>query len=244
MQNFQFNESLSRASLLQTKDPRKSRNLGKKKTKAKSSRESRKDSRAMSDSDVENEVEYEHIIDIPMVPEDEEPLTNQVTDDKHQLGNDQVATLEETASDESGWKQTDDFLSVESKAVDVDVIITDNSDLDFARSKKQRALIKEAFADDAVLEEFAEEKEKQKEKRMPKDEDLTLPGWGEWAGANIDNEKVLNRKRKKFLKKGKKNQPSKDAHLKHVIINEGKNKKFMANQVIFLFYYPFCLFFN
>ena len=228
---------------MQTEGPRKSHNLGKKKQKEKSPRESRIDNRAMPDNDVENEVEndveneveYEHIIDIPIVPEDEEPLTKQLTGNRNQLSNGQAAMLEETASDKSGWKKTDDFLSVESRALDVDVIITDNSDLDFARSKRQRALIREAFADDAVLEEFAEEKEKQKEKRMPKDVDLTLPGWGEWAGGSIDSEKILNRKRKKFLKKRKRNPPSKDEHLKHVIINECKNKRFMANQVIFLY---------
>ena len=132
----------------------------------------------------------------------------------------------------------DDFLSVESRALDVDILLTDNSDLDFAKSKKQRALIKEAFAYDAVLEEFAEEKEKQNEKRMPKDQDFTLPGWGEWAGGSIDSERALNRKRKareKNLKK-KKPPPSKDAHLKHVIISERKNKRFMENQVIHFFY--------
>eukprot|EP00795_Rhopilema_esculentum_P017249 gene17249-8809_t len=124
----------------------------------------------------------------------------------------------------------DSFLTVEAKALDVNVFITDNSDLDFAKSAEQRAKVREAFASDAVMEEFENEKKKEEEKRTPKDVDLTLPGWGAWGGAAMDNEKILRRKRKAFVKKGKKQPPARDKELKHVILNEDKNKRFVANQ--------------
>ena len=125
----------------------------------------------------------------------------------------------------------DSFLTVEAKALDVNVFITDNSDLDFAKSAEQRSKVREAFASDAVMEEFENEKKKEEEKRTPKDVDLTLPGWGAWGGAAMDNEKILRRKRKAFVKKGKKQSPARDKGLKHVILNEDKNKRFVANQV-------------
>lgn len=135
-------------------------------------------------------------------------------------------------ANQKGNLTTDAFESVESKALDVDLLITDHSDqMGFSRSDKQISLIREAFADDAVVQEFEEEKRQQNEKRTPKDSDRSLPGWGDWGGPSIDNEAVLKRKRLRFTKKAKKPPPSKDRNLKHVIINEGANKKFAANQV-------------
>lgn len=47
---------------------------------------------------------------------------------------------------------------------------------------ERRLTIAEAFADDDVLAEFREEKRALEEEEQPKSVDLTLPGWGDWAG--------------------------------------------------------------
>lgn len=54
--------------------------------------------------------------------------------------------------------------------------------------------IQEAFADDDVLAEFEKEKTDMIERDRPKAIDLSLPGWGEWAGAGVPVNKRKKRK--------------------------------------------------
>ena len=49
---------------------------------------------------------------------------------------------------------------------------------------KQKDLIKQAFAGDDVVSEFENEKKRVIEEEDDKEEDLTLPGWGDWAGGD------------------------------------------------------------
>jgi U3 small nucleolar RNA-associated protein 14 len=58
--------------------------------------------------------------------------------------------------------------------------------------------IQEAFADDDVLAEFEKEKTDMTERDRPKATDLSLPGWGEWAGAGVP---VNKRKKRKSVQK-------------------------------------------
>jgi len=51
-------------------------------------------------------------------------------------------------------------------------------------------------ADDDVVAEFAAEKKKVVERERPKDIDLRLPGWGEWAGPGI---KPSQRRKKRLV---------------------------------------------
>ena len=92
---------------------------------------------------------------------------------------------------------------------------------------QQRDLIKEAFAGDDVMKEFEAEKKQVIRDEGDKVEDLTLPGWGDWAGGN--------RKRKKnkvvrtidgVVQKDKRQDRTK----KNVIINEKVNKKNLKYQ--------------
>ncbi|KAJ1914226.1 hypothetical protein H4219_004882 [Mycoemilia scoparia] len=54
----------------------------------------------------------------------------------------------------------------------------------------QRDLVERAFANDDVVEkEFEQERAQLIEDQTPKDEDLTLPGWGSWGGAGIQKPK-------------------------------------------------------
>lgn len=71
----------------------------------------------------------------------------------------------------------------------------------------QRHVITEAFAGDDVVEDFAREKRAAEEADKPQDVDMTLPGWGSWAGANIRPSK---RKRRRFMVRFPKKMPRRD----------------------------------
>ena len=94
--------------------------------------------------------------------------------------------------------------------------------------QQKRIDIQQAFANDDVVEEFVQEKSEFEEASKPKDVDLTLPGWGSWAGVGI---KPSEKKKKQFTKKANPAPPRKDKDLSHVIINEEKSKFFIRNQV-------------
>lgn len=87
---------------------------------------------------------------------------------------------------------------------------------------KQQDLIKQAFAGDDVVQEFEIEKRQVIRDEGDQVEDLTLPGWGDWAGG-----KNKKSKKNKIVKrtKGVDFNKRKDKNLKNVIINEKVNKK-------------------
>ncbi|CAF3875766.1 unnamed protein product, partial [Rotaria magnacalcarata] len=62
----------------------------------------------------------------------------------------------------------------------------------------------------------------------PKAIDLSLPGWGEWAGSGVP---VNKRKKRKFLIQPKPAPPRRDVHLHHVIINEKADQKISEHRV-------------
>lgn len=94
--------------------------------------------------------------------------------------------------------------------------------------QQKRIDIQQAFANDDVMEEFVKEKSDIEDVAKPKDVDLSLPGWGTWAGVGI---KPSEKKKKVFTKKADPAPPRKDKNLSHVIINEEKSKLFSKNQV-------------
>lgn len=94
--------------------------------------------------------------------------------------------------------------------------------------QQKRIDIQQAFANDDVMEEFVKEKSDIEDAAKPKDVDLSLPGWGTWAGVGI---KPSEKKKKVFTKKADPAPPRKDKNLSHVIINEEKSKLFSKNQV-------------
>jgi U3 small nucleolar RNA-associated protein 14 len=119
----------------------------------------------------------------------------------------------------------------------------DNSDNDEAATTRQmvhkdkvtfsqRELVARAFANDDVVAEFENEKMAEIEEDGDKTEDLTLPGWGSWAGAGVKKDK----KKKKIIKvtKGIAADQRKDAKLSHVIINEKTNKRVRMNDKPFV----------
>ncbi|KAI9500594.1 Utp14 protein-domain-containing protein [Coemansia spiralis] len=105
----------------------------------------------------------------------------------------------------------------------------------------QRELVEQAFAEDDVVEaEFAAEKEAIMDEEAPKDQDLTLPGWGSWGGIG------LQPKKSKIVQKtpegsGVEKSKRKDAKMGSVIINHKQLKaanKYYASNVPFPFYTP------
>jgi U3 small nucleolar RNA-associated protein 14 len=104
---------------------------------------------------------------------------------------------------------------------------------DPSNSKKikfsQKELIARAFAgDDLIEEEFSAEKQAQVEEDMDKEEDLTLPGWGSWAGSSLKS-----KPRKKIIKKvpGIAQEKRQDSKLSKVIINEKESKRLSKYKV-------------
>ncbi|KAK3879711.1 hypothetical protein Pcinc_015745 [Petrolisthes cinctipes] len=78
------------------------------------------------------------------------------------------------------------------------------------------AIIREAFADDYLVDEFKSEKAAAIASSGPKVKSLALPGWGEWTGPNI---KMSRRKFNRFKVRVPKMQ-RKDSNLGNVIYNE------------------------
>ncbi len=95
-----------------------------------------------------------------------------------------------------------------------------------AQLKAQQDFIRQAFENDDLFAEFAAEKDALIEAEAPKDKDLTLPGWGQWAGEGVQSKAPQTRIIKKAAPgEGIHARKRKDANLKHVIINEKQNKK-------------------
>ncbi|KAI5969205.1 hypothetical protein CANMA_001758 [Candida margitis] len=96
---------------------------------------------------------------------------------------------------------------------------------------KQKDLIKEAFVGDDVTSEFQSEKKRMIEDEDDKEEDVTLPGWGDWTGGSGGAKS--NKKKRKFIRKidgVTQRDKRKDKNLSNVIINEKLNKKILKYQ--------------
>lgn len=126
--------------------------------------------------------------------------------------------------------------------------ITKRVDIEPEKTEEHQMNIQEAFADDDVLAEFEKEKADTVERDQPKAIDLSLPGWGEWAGTGVPINKRKKRKYvianvffvfhfrcylciSRFLIQPKPAPARRDVHLQHVIINEKVNEKISAHRV-------------
>ncbi|CCH60428.1 hypothetical protein TBLA_0C06330 [Henningerozyma blattae CBS 6284] len=99
---------------------------------------------------------------------------------------------------------------------------------------QQQDVVAEAFAGDDVVTTFEQEKAEIADDDDDKEEDVTLPGWGSWAGAGANPKK--KRKFTKIVKGVVEKDKRKDKNLKNVIINEKFNKhsvKYQSSSVPF-----------
>lgn len=134
-----------------------------------------------------------------------------------------------------GNKRSSSTMDAEDTVIDMDQTLKivdaygddENEDVGGNHMFKQKELIKEAFAGDDVVKEFEAEKRQVIVDEDDKEEDLTLPGWGDWAVSGKKN------KKKKVVKKIDgvvQKDKRKDKNLKNVIINEKVNKKNLKYQ--------------
>ncbi|XP_072763673.1 U3 small nucleolar RNA-associated protein 14 homolog A [Anoplolepis gracilipes] len=105
------------------------------------------------------------------------------------------------------------------------------------QEEEMHKIMSEAFADDDVVEEFKKEQEEEIEKSQPKSIDLSLPGWGSWAGPNIKKSKI-RRKKKRFILNVPKEMPRRPENQGKVIIFQNDEKKLRKHLVSEL-PYPF-----
>jgi U3 small nucleolar RNA-associated protein 14 len=102
----------------------------------------------------------------------------------------------------------------------------------YARGKiafQQAELINRAFASDGFELDFTAEKQAMITEDGPKEEDVSLPGWGTWTGQGVKKPKTKLVKQIPGIDVSKRQ----DAKLKHVIISEKKVKNvwFLFSQV-------------
>ncbi|EGV65946.1 hypothetical protein PSN45_003249 [Yamadazyma tenuis] len=102
----------------------------------------------------------------------------------------------------------------------------DNSDDDERETFKQLDLIKDAFAGDNVVTEFQREKKRVVKDEDDKEEDVSLPGWGDWAGGKKQKKRKIVKKINGVVQKDNR----RDKNMKNVIINEKMNKKNLKYQ--------------
>lgn len=99
---------------------------------------------------------------------------------------------------------------------------------------QHRELVRRAFAGDDVQAEFQDDKDQEVGEDETKEVDGTLPGWGSWSGAGINESKKRAKAEKRGFGKGGRftkvvqgvdKEKRKDAKLEKVIISEKKVKK-------------------
>ncbi|XP_078403190.1 U3 small nucleolar RNA-associated protein 14 homolog A isoform X1 [Cetorhinus maximus] len=118
-------------------------------------------------------------------------------------------------------------LMVASKSIEMPLVPTAIKE-ENEEQEDQRMVIQEAFASDDVIDEFIKDKQRQIDAGKPKDIDLILPGWGEWAGQGLQ---PSAKKRRRFRIKAAPPPPRKDQNLPNVIISEKRDIGVAAHQV-------------
>ena len=117
----------------------------------------------------------------------------------------------------------------EEQVIEMQLAEDSSDDDDFQLDNTEQEMnINEAFANDDVIADFAREKSELIENSKPKAVDLTLPGWGEWAGPGL---KMSAKKRKRFIKPAGPAPKRADDGNKHAIISEKSNESFGKLQV-------------
>lgn len=93
-----------------------------------------------------------------------------------------------------------------------------------AMAPMKRDLVAEAFAGDNVALDFAKEKRAAMEADAPRDEDMTLPGWGSWGGKGVRRKAKKTPTHVRHIA-GLDPHKRKDFGMDNVILNERLDKK-------------------
>ena len=172
------------------------------------------------------------------VTKDSKDVDSTLTDIKR-LRNKQHENSKNKATTESDGMR---FLRTDTDAITIGGVEPSDGDSDDEEDviNTQRMNIRDAFANDDVIEDFIQEKESEVEKSKPKAVDSVLPGWGDWGGAGM---KVSTRKRKRFTFVPVPEKKRLDDGKSNVIINEVRNKHLAKHQVTeLLFFFSLLLF--
>lgn len=102
-----------------------------------------------------------------------------------------------------------------------------DSDDEQDRADVKRLTIAEAFEDDDIVADFERDQEDERRKGEPEEVNLTLPGWGSWAGTGIEK----RQHKKKLILKFPKQEARREENKGHVIIVDNDNRKLRDHQV-------------
>ncbi|XP_061397523.1 U3 small nucleolar RNA-associated protein 14 homolog A [Musca vetustissima] len=112
----------------------------------------------------------------------------------------------------------------------------DMDDEDEDPNADQQMTIAQAFEDDDIIADFSRDKTKDSELKDAEIQ-LSMPGWGSWAGAGISKEQ-MERRNKRLLLKLAPEEKRKDENKDGVYINENVNKK-LRNHLVSDVPFPF-----
>ncbi|XP_073840610.1 U3 small nucleolar RNA-associated protein 14 homolog A [Musca autumnalis] len=112
----------------------------------------------------------------------------------------------------------------------------DMADEDEDPNADQQMTIAQAFEDDDIVADFSRDKTKDSELKDAEIQ-LSMPGWGSWAGAGISKEQ-MERRNKRLLLKLAPEEKRKDENKDGVYINENVNKK-LRNHLVSDVPFPF-----
>lgn len=173
-------------------------------------------------------------------PKIDEELTAGVTED-----NNEIATAIQTARNKlartangNGHSNLDninpnEFAKVQPRHLQTalpDTIYTndddglfENNDEAYENDDIKRLTLAEAFEDDDIVAQFERDKDEEAKKGGPQEIDMSMPGWGSWAGCGIDPAKQKT-KRRMILKfpAAEKRKPENKGNV--VIIENGDEK--------------------
>ncbi|SMN22013.1 similar to Saccharomyces cerevisiae YML093W UTP14 Subunit of U3-containing Small Subunit (SSU) processome complex involved in production of 18S rRNA and assembly of small ribosomal subunit [Maudiozyma saulgeensis] len=178
----------------------------------------------MVDSDEESSKNIKRSTKVSVVDKDSSKETKRTQKIEKKLAKQNRKNKNDTANDDGELlldSETSNKLNI------VDPYGGSDNEFEGEFSFKQQDVIADAFAGDNVVAEFENEKKRIAEDDDDKEEDITLPGWGDWAGNGTQpRKKRLIKKVKGVVQKDKR----KDKRLQNVIINEKVNKKNLKYQ--------------
>ena len=131
------------------------------------------------------------------------------------------------------FKQTHLGTALEASHEDFDMD-NDYEDKESQLLKARQLTISQAFEDDDIIADFSKEKTQDAELKNTQIE-LSMPGWGSWAGAGISAEAQAKRKananKRLLLKFNQKPEQRRDDNKQNVYINEDVNKQLRTHLV-------------
>lgn len=161
--------------------------------------------------------------------------TSKIVDDK--INTEAADTSSKTTNTVPSLQETTNFnidptrfIEVKPKYLNTAISQVENEydQLDDDEQVVPKVNIEEVFEEDDVVASFRQEKEDAINKDKPQDIDLSLPGWGSWAGKGVKPQK---RKRNRFIAKPAPKMPRRDENKGDIIIKEYKDPKLAVHKV-------------